>query len=68
MKTFQRSRALGTDGLSEEFYRCFWNDTSSALTECLNHRTLLGEHFVFQRRGFVSLISINKSVIRTLCF
>ena len=29
MKTFQRSRALGTDGLLEEFYLCFWNDTKT---------------------------------------
>ena len=43
LKTFQHNKTPGTDGLTAEFYLCFWNDISGPLIGCLNHGALLGE-------------------------
>ena len=56
LKTFQRNKTPGTDGLPAEFYLCFWNEISSPLIDCLNHGALLGELSISQRQGIISLI------------
>lgn len=56
LKTFQHNKSPGTDGLSAEFYLCFWNELSGPLIECLNHGALLGELSISQRQGIISLI------------
>ena len=45
-----------TDGLTAEFYLCFWTDISGPLIDCLNHGALLGELSISQRQGIISLI------------
>ena len=56
LKMFQRSKTPGTDGLSVEFYPCFWDEISSPLIDCLNHGVLLGELSISQRQGIISLV------------
>ena len=56
LKTFQRNKTPGTDGLPAEFYLCFWNEISSPLIDCLNHGAILGELSISQRQGIISLI------------
>ena len=56
LKTFQRSKTPGTDGLSAEFYLCFWNEISSPLIDCLDHGALPGELSISRRQGIISLI------------
>ena len=56
LKTFQRNKTPGTDGLPAEFYLCFWNEISSPLIDCLNHGALLGKLSISQRQGIISLI------------
>ena len=48
LKSFQRNKTPGTDGLSAEF--------SNPLIDCLNHGTLLEELSISQRQGIISLI------------
>ena len=43
IKAFQRNKTPGTDGLTAEFYLCFWKEISCPLIDCLNHRALKGE-------------------------
>jgi len=54
LKTFQHNKTPGTDGLTAEFYLCFWNDISGPLFDCLNHGALLGELSISQRQGIIS--------------
>ena len=56
LKSFHRNKAPGTDGLSAEFYLCFWNEISNPLIDCLNHGALLEELSISQRQGIISLI------------
>ena len=60
LKTFQHNKTPGTDGLTAEFYLCFWNDISGPLIGCLNHGALLGELSISQRQGIISLIPKKK--------
>ena len=61
LKTFQHNKTPGTDGLTAEFYLCFWNDISGPLIGCLNHGALLGELSISQRQGIISLIPPKKT-------
>ena len=61
LKTFQRNKSPGRDGLTAEFYLCFWNDISGPLIGCLNHGALLGELSISQRQGIISLIPPKKT-------
>ena len=40
LKAFQRNKIPGTDGLTAEFYLCFWNEISCPLIDCLNQGAL----------------------------
>ena len=59
LKTFQHNKTPGMDGLTAEFYLCFWNDISGPLIGCLNHGAL-GELSISQRQGIISLIAKKK--------
>ena len=57
IKAFQRNKTPGTDGLTAEFYLCFWKEIRSCpLIDCLNHGALQGELSISQRQGIISLI------------
>ena len=56
IKAFQRNKTPGTDGLTAEFYLCFWKEISCPLIDCLNHGALQGEPSISQRQGIISLI------------
>ena len=56
IKAFQRNKTPGTDGLTAEFYLCFWKEISCPLIDCLNHGARQGELSISQRQGIFSLI------------
>ena len=56
IKAFQRNKTPGTDGLTAEFYLCFWKEISCPFIDCLNHGALQGELSISQRQGIISLI------------
>ena len=56
LKTFAKNKIPGSDGLTAEFYLCFWNDVVGPLIDCYNDPYQKGEMSISQRRGVISLI------------
>ena len=56
LKTTESGKSPGTDGLSEEFYKMFWNDVSSFLIDALNMSFSKGYLSISQRRGLITLL------------
>ncbi|KAL9978081.1 hypothetical protein ACROYT_G015562 [Oculina patagonica] len=56
LKTFAKNKTPGSDGLTAEFYLCFWNDVVGPLIDCFNDAYQKGEMSISQRRGVISLI------------
>ena len=56
LKTFAKNKTPGSDGLTAEFYLCFWNDVVGPLIDCYNDAYQKGEMSISQRRGVISLI------------
>ena len=56
LKTFAKNKTPGSDGLTAEFYVCFWDEVSSPLINCFNDAYQTGEMSITQRRGVISLI------------
>ena len=56
LKTFEKNKTPGTDGLTAEFYLCFWEFVVTPLTDCLNDAYCRGEMSISQRRGVISLL------------
>jgi len=50
------------DGLTAEFYLCFWNDISGPLIGWLNQGALIGELSISQRQGIISFILKKKNI------
>ena len=56
LKTMEKNKTPGTDGLPAEFYKVFWNDVSGLLVNSLNYAYLSGRLSITQRRGIIKLI------------
>ena len=50
------NKSPGSDGLTVEFYKIFWNDIKIYLTESLNYSFQTGNLTTLQRQGIISLI------------
>ena len=55
-KLLQKNKTPGSDGLTAEFYLCFWNDVVGPSIDCYNDAYQKGEMSISQRRGVISLI------------
>ena len=56
LKTMETGKTPGSDGLSVEFYKVFWQDTSKPLIRALNFSYDIGCLSITQRRGIIKLI------------
>ncbi|KAL9986569.1 hypothetical protein ACROYT_G000737 [Oculina patagonica] len=56
LKTFEKNKTPGSDGLTTEFYLCFWDSVVTPLIDCLNEAYHRGEMSISQRRGVISLL------------
>ena len=54
--TMESNKTPGTDGLTSEFYRYFWNAVSKFMVESFNHALQHGSLSISQRQGIISLI------------
>ena len=54
--SMQNNKAPGSDGLSSEFYKCFWLDIKDLLIECLNEGYSNGELSESQKQGILTLL------------
>ena len=52
----KNGKSPGSDGLTSEFYKLFWNDIKQYLLESINHTLLHGKLSVEQKRGSISLL------------
>ena len=56
LKTFKKNKTPGLDGLTAEFYLCFWEFIVTPLINCLNDAYCSDEMAISQRRGKISLL------------
>ena len=56
LKTFQKNKTPGNDGLTVEFYLAFWPLVGKCLVECLNFALRHGELSTSQKQAMITLI------------
>ena len=56
LKQFSKNKTPGSDGLTVEFYLCFWDYVAAPLKDCLNEAYKCGEMSISQKRGVISLL------------
>lgn len=56
LKQFSKNKTPGSDGLTAEFYLCFWDYVAIPLKDCLNDAYQCGEMSISQKRGVISLL------------
>lgn len=56
VKELKSNRSPGSDGLTPEFYKVFWNDIKEIVTDSLNEGFEQGELSFSQRRGIINLL------------
>ena len=56
LKTFQKNKTPGNDGLTVEFYLAFWPLVGKCLVECLNFAHLHGELSTSQKQAMITLL------------
>ena len=56
LKHMKNGRSPGSDGLSAEFYKFFWQDLKTDLLSCINYSLKHGELSIEQKRGIITLI------------
>ena len=54
--TMSNGKRSGNDGLTKEFYVCFWEDLGSLLVDTLNYAFWYGELSTSQRQAVITLI------------
>ena len=57
----ENNKTPGTDGLTLEFYRYFWNPVSKYIVESFNYGLQHGSLSISQRQGIISLIPKKKN-------
>ena len=60
LKTMENNKTPGTDGLTPEFYRYFWNLLGSIMVSSFNYAFRNGTLSISQRQGIISLIPKKK--------
>ena len=56
LKALKNGKTPGSDGLTTDFYKFFWNDIKLLLLESYNYALKIGQLSIEQRRGILSLI------------
>ena len=56
LKSMPSNKSSGNDGLSKEFYLCFFDITGQPLLDCLNFSYEKGELSASQRQAVITLI------------
>ena len=54
LKNMNDNKSPGSDGITVEFYKIFWNDLKSFLTASLNYSLQMGELTDLQKQGIIT--------------
>ena len=65
LKTMESNKTPGTDGITAEFYKIFWNEIKSFLLASINASYAKGLLSISQRRGLITLIQKKD---KSLCY
>ena len=57
LKEMQNKKSQGSDGITIEFYKIFWNDIETQLIIWLNYSFGIGNLTTLQKQSLISLIS-----------
>ena len=60
LKKMENNKTPGSDGLSIEFYRYFWNIIAKYMVESFNYAFQSGHLSISQKQGIISLIPKKK--------
>jgi hypothetical protein len=55
LRQMKNGKSPGSDGLTAEFYKIFWNDIKNAFTEAVHYSFEVGELTPEQQKGIISL-------------
>ena len=66
LKTMDKNKSPGNDGLPAKFYEAFWEDISKLLVNALNCSYERGTLSISQRRGLIKLIPKKNSILSNL--
>ena len=64
--TMQNNKSPGSDGLTTEFFRAFWDVISNFVVDSFNYAFKIGNLSISQRQGILSLIPKKKKDIQYL--
>ena len=56
LKNMQNNKSPGNDGLTKEFFECFWDDLKKPFIDCIKEAKLEQELSVSQRQAIIKLI------------
>lgn len=56
LKSLPNNKTPGTDGISTEFYKCWWSDIIDLVLDGFNHSLITGRLSIDQRRGVITLL------------
>ena len=56
LNSMKSDRTPGNDGLTKEFYVCFFEEMGSLLLKSLNHSHAVGELSTLQKQALITLI------------
>ena len=56
LKNMQNNKSPGSDGITTEFYKIFWNDIKLYLINSLNYSNQIGELTELQKQGIITLL------------
>ena len=57
LKEMKNNKSQGSDGISTEFYKLFWNDIKMFYVKSLNYSFDKGDLTTLQKQGIISLLS-----------
>lgn len=56
LKSTNKNKSPGSDGMPSEFYKVFWNNITIYIMDSINHSLITGSLSITQKHGIISLL------------